>query len=95
MDAGCANEAILGSLRTKVAPRSLPELDTDSEPPMQIGQLTRDGQSQPQAAVLPGHRAVGLTEAIENKRNELGSYADARVADGHQGITRPPPTDPP
>src|SRR5204862_5483811 len=46
---------------------------------MQLNQMPHDGQPQSESALRARSRTVGLTETIENVREELRSNADARV----------------
>ena len=47
---------------------------------MQLNQMPHDGQPQSQSALRPRRRAIGLTETIENIRQEVRTDADARIS---------------
>ena len=47
----------------------------------QLGQAAHDRQAQAGAAVLAGHRTVGLAEGLEQMGQPVGRNADARVRD--------------
>ena len=49
---------------------------------VQLDEVLDDGQAQAQPAVVARRGGVGLAEALEDHRQELGLDADARVADG-------------
>jgi hypothetical protein len=46
-----------------------------------LGELLDDGKPQPQAAMPPRRAGVGLAEAVEDVRQEIGRDADAGVDD--------------
>jgi hypothetical protein len=48
---------------------------------VQLDELLDDGQSEPEAAVAAGRAGVGLAEAVEHERQEIGTDALAGVAD--------------
>src|SRR5437867_5594815 len=56
--------------------------------PVQLHQVTDDRQPESEAAVLPRAGAVGLPEAIEDVRKEIGADALASVADRDPGAPR-------
>ena len=48
---------------------------------MTLDEVARNRQSQSEAAVQPRGSTVALTEPVEHERQQLGSDADAGVAD--------------
>src|SRR5207244_2688000 len=48
--------------------------------PMQLDEMTGDGQPESQAAVFAGRSRIRLTEALEDVREELRCDARTRVA---------------
>ena len=62
-----------------VAPHPVPALSARIVPPMQLDQVPHDREAEAEAAVRARHAAVGLTEAIEDVRQELRGDADAGV----------------
>ena len=55
---------------------------------VQLDQLPRDRQAEPEPALLPGGAGIRLAEALEQVGQELTADPDARVADLHLDVTR-------
>ena len=64
-----------------VAPCPSPSLSASHAPAVQLDQVAHDGETEPEAAVRARGAAVGLAEALEHVRQELGRDAAARIGD--------------
>src|SRR5438034_2300532 len=56
-------------------------------PAVQLDEVPRDGEAEPEASVPPGGGPVGLAELFEHEREECRRDADAGV--GHRQLCRP------
>ncbi len=72
---------VMGSVTVKVAPWPSPGLLARTLPPCISTSCLTMARPEPQPAVPPGRRSVGLAEAVEDVRQEFGPDADAGVDD--------------
>ncbi len=89
---GAVERVVLGELRPQRQPhdegRPLPlsrALDL-GRAAVQLDQVADDRQAEPEPAVGAGDRPVGLAEAVEDVRQEVGADADAGVGHPDDGV---------
>ena len=78
---GPGRQPCFGRSTVKVAPCPGPALSALTRSAVQLDEVTHDRQSEPEPAVLPADRAVGLAEPLEDERQKVGGDARAVVGD--------------